>query len=272
MRRVSIVRGFEGTAVVACVALASACITSHSEQRDSVATTSVDVAASVPVAAAAPVAVSSVAAPPPEPQRLNSTPPRAQPRPDPVQRVLDAARADLGKRGGAEGVDCSTYVRSAYRVAGIDLYAAASPRDNGVQAIHRYVRKHGRLFRTRHAAKGDLVFFDNSYDRNHNRLLDDPLTHVGIIEDVLPDGTALVLHATNHGVVREPMNLRRPHAITDARGQPINAALRRRTAFDSPRTPHLMSELFAGFGRVLGANRDLARPVARRSIRPIRPG
>jgi hypothetical protein len=189
-----------------------------------------------------------------------------------VQRVLDAARADLGKRGGDSGVDCSSYVRNAYLFAGIDLYAAASPRDNGVQAIHRYVRKHGRLFRTRHAAKGDLVFFDNSYDRNRNRLLDDPLTHVGIVEDVLPDGTALVLHATNHGIVREPMNLRRPHAITDAHGHAINAALRRRTAFDSPRTPHLMSELFAGFGRVLGANRDGARPVARRSTRRIRSG
>src|SRR5438477_11736410 len=75
MRRVSIVRGFEGTAVVACVALASACITSHSEQRDSVATTSVDVAASVAVAAAAAVAVPSASAAPPEPPAATVAPP-----------------------------------------------------------------------------------------------------------------------------------------------------------------------------------------------------
>src|SRR5207248_5931995 len=106
-----------------------------------------------------------------------------------------------------------------------------------------------------------------SYDRNRNRLLDDRLTHVGIVENILPDGTALVLHATNHGVVREPMNLRRPHAIADADGQRINAPLRRRTAFDSPRTPHLMSELFAGFGSVVGVDRPATRTVARRAAR-----
>ena len=129
------------------------------------------------------------------------------------------------------------------------------------------MRKHGQLFRRGPPSKGDLVFFDNSYDRNRNRLLDDRLTHVGIIETVLPDGTALVLHATNHGIVREPMNLRRPHAIANAAGQTINAPLRRRTAFDAPRTPHLMSELFAGFGSVIGADRAATRPVARRAAR-----
>jgi cell wall-associated NlpC family hydrolase len=264
MQPVWVARRFERTAALACVALASACITGHSERRDVVATSSVEVAAPVPVATS-----SVAAAPQPERPTHLADRPVPPPRPDPVQRVIEAARADLGKRGGSSGVDCSTYVRSAFLAAGVDLYAASLPRDNGVQAIHRYVRKHGRLFRTRHAAKGDLVFFDNSYDRNGNRVLDDLLTHVGIVEDVLADGTALVLHATNHGVVREPMNLRRPHTISDARGQQINAALRRRSAFDSPRTPHLMSELFAGFGRVLGTKRD-AHPVARRSTRSLR--
>jgi hypothetical protein len=86
---------------------------------------------------------------------------------------------------------------------------------------------------------------------------------------VLRDGTALVLHSTNHGVVREPMNLRRPHAPTGAGGETINVVLRRRTAHDAPRTPHFMSELFAGFGTVFGAE-PLARPSARRSKRPAR--
>jgi len=183
---------------------------------------------------------------------------------DPVERMLQVARAGLGKRGGSSGVDCSTYVRTAYSAAGIDLYAEGSSRDNGVQAIHRYVRRHGRLHRRGAPVKGELVFFDNSYDRNRNRLLDDRLTHVGIVEDVLADGTALVLHATNHGVVREPMNLRRPHSSRNAAGEPVNAMLRRRSAHDTPRTPHLMGELFAGFGLVIGADRS-AEPSARRA-------
>ena len=93
----------------------------------------------------------------------------------------------------------------------------------------------------------------------------DPLTHVGIVEEVLPDRTVLVLHATNHGIVREPMNLRRRHVLVDASGQVINAALRRKSAYDGPRTPHLMSELFSGFGTVVGVDRAAARTVARRS-------
>ncbi|HYR18506.1 MAG TPA: NlpC/P60 family protein [Myxococcales bacterium] len=183
--------------------------------------------------------------------------------------MLTAARAELGKPGGREGIDCSTFVRAAYFAAGVDLYSEASPRDNGVQAMRRYVRRHGRLHRRRLPAPGDLVFFDNSYDRNRNRLLDDRLTHVGIVEAVLADGTALVLHSTNHGVVREPMNLRRPHARTIAGGEPINAVLRRRTSHDSPRTPRFMSELFAGFGTVFGAEHP-APPSARRPPRAAR--
>lgn len=219
------------------LALSAACVSSRSEQREAPASDP----AVIPVAPSAEV------------DRPPGRPPAETPPPDPLQRTLAAARAELGKRGGREGIDCSTFVRAAYAAGGIDLYSEASSRDNGVQAIRRYVRRHGRLHRRRQPAPGDLVFFDNSYDRNRNRLLDDRLTHVGIVEDVLFDGTILVLHSTNHGVVREPMNLRHPHASSSAAGEPINAMLRRRTSHDSPRTPHFMSELFAGFGTVFVA-------------------
>jgi hypothetical protein len=246
------------TLVSGLLALTAACASSRSGQRE----------AEVPVPVAIPVAEMTLA-PLAEPPLPASRPPSDPPPVDPVQRMLSAARAELGKRGGREGIDCSTFVRSAYLAAGVDLYSDASPRDNGVQAMRRYVRHHGRLHRRRHPAPGDLVFFDNSYDRNRNRLLDDRLTHVGIVEEVLAGGTALVLHSTNHGVVREPMNLRRPHASRGPGGEPINAVLRRRTPHDSPGTPHFMSELFAGFGTVFGAE-HLAQPVARRPARATR--
>ncbi|MFL5312429.1 MAG: C40 family peptidase [Myxococcales bacterium] len=246
------------TLVSGLLALAAACASSRSGQRE--AEVAAPVAVPVAQATLAPSAAPSL--PPP-------SPPADPPRVDPVERMLSAARAELGKRGGREGIDCSTFVRSAYSAAGVDLYSEASPRDNGVQAIRRYVLRHGRLHRRRSPTPGDLVFFDNSYDRNRNRLLDDRLTHVGIVEEVLADGTALVLHSTNHGVVREPMNLRRPHARTSAGGEPINAVLRRRTPHDSPRTPRFMSELFAGFGTVFGAE-HLAQPVARRPAPGVR--
>ncbi|HWE25970.1 MAG TPA: NlpC/P60 family protein [Myxococcales bacterium] len=248
------------TPTIATLALA-ACITSRGEERD-------PPVPNTPQVVSTPITASSLSPPTEAAPVAPLAAPRPAAPPDPIDRVLNSARARLGTRGAKAGIDCSTYVRTAYLAAGIDLYSGALPRDNGVQAIHRYVRKHGRLQRARLPARGDLVFFDNSYDRNRNRLLDDPLTHVGIVEDVLADRTVLVLHATNHGIVREPMNLRRPHALSDASGQVINAALRRKTAYDTPRTPHLMSELFAGYGTVIGVDRAAARTVARRSARP----
>jgi hypothetical protein len=237
---------FRRTAAVAIAALTVACVTSRPEQREvaPVLVAEPPQVDSIPLAGSSlvPLEAASIA------ERSPATPPAA---PDPVERILIAARGDLGKRGRGGGIDCSTYVRSAYLAAGIDLYASASPRDNGVRAIHRYVRKHGRLQRARLPAKGDLVFFDNSYDRNRDGRLNDPFTHAGLVEQVLADGTAMIIHATNHGIVREPMNLLRPHEDADADRRPINAPLRRKTARDPAHMPRLMSELFAGFGTVL---------------------
>jgi len=174
---------------------------------------------------------------------------------DGVEVVLAAARNTLGVSsprldGDAVPTDCSGYLHALYRRAHVDLFSEALPGDNGVRAIVRWVQRYGHLSRARLAAPGDLVFFDNSYDRDGDRRLNDRLTHAGLVEQVLPDGTLLIVHSTNHGIVREPMNLFRPHEATDAAGRAINAPLRRKAAGDGPNTPHLMSELFAGFGSV----------------------
>ena len=186
-----------------------------------------------------------------------SEPAPAEAPPRPIEAVVEAARATVGQSdpeldGRRVPTDCSGYLRALYARAGIDLFAEGRPSDNGVRAIVRFVERRGLLHRHELPAAGDLVFFDNSYDRNGDRRLNDRLTHAGLVEAVLPDGTALIVHSTNHGIVREPMNLLRPHDLTDADGRPINAFLRRKASGDPPRTPRLMSELFAGFGRVLG--------------------
>jgi cell wall-associated NlpC family hydrolase len=183
-----------------------------------------------------------------------------------VEAVLAGARATLGRSdpeldGRRIPRDCSGYVRGLYARAGVDLFSEGLPADNGVRAIVRWIERHGLLHREKLPAPGDLVFFDNSYDRNGDRRLNDRLTHVGIVEEVLGDGTLLIVHATNHGIVREPMNLASPHVAADASGRQINAPLRRRGADDAPRTPHLMSELFAGFGRVLQHEPSAAAPL-----------
>jgi hypothetical protein len=181
---------------------------------------------------------------------------RDESRPGAVDAVLAAAHATLGETapeldGRRIPTDCSGYVRSLYLRVGVDLFSEGRSTDNGVRAILRWVERHGLLHRQKLPARGDLVFFDNSYDRNGDGRLNDPFTHIGLVEEVLEDGTLSIVHATNHGIVREPMNLTRPHEAADAGGRQMNAPLRRKGAGDGPRTPHLMSELFAGFGRVL---------------------
>ncbi len=173
----------------------------------------------------------------------------------PIERVIAGAGETVG-RGDPEidgrrvPTDCSGYLRALYARAGVDLFSDGRSSDNGVRAIVRFVERRGGLFRARVPAAGDLVFFDNSYDRNGDGRLNDRFTHAGMVERVLPDGTAVIVHATNHGIVREPMNLLHPHDLTDAVGRPINSFLRRKSPGDPQRTPRLMSELFAGFGRV----------------------
>jgi peptidoglycan DL-endopeptidase CwlO len=172
-----------------------------------------------------------------------------------VEAVLAGARATLGRTnpeidGRRIPTDCSGYVRALYTRAGVDLFSESLPGDNGVRAILRWIERHGFFHRQKLPAAGDLVFFDNSYDRNGDGRLNDPLTHVGLVEKVLPDGTALIVHATNHGIVSEPMNLIRPHDAADLDGRQLNAFLRRKGTRDAAHTPHLMAELFAGFGSV----------------------
>jgi len=178
-----------------------------------------------------------------------------------VEAVLAAARASLGEsRPELDGrplpTDCSGFVRGLYTKAGVDLFSEAKPWDNGVRAVVRWIERHGQLHRRKVPAPGDLVFFHDSYDRNGDGKVNDRFTHMGLVEDVLPDGTVQIIHATNHGIVREPMNLMRPHDARDAEGHEINAILRRKSANDSPHTPRLMSELFAGFGHVLQRDPD----------------
>lgn len=173
-----------------------------------------------------------------------------------IDKVIDAARAHLGKttvhvRGRSFRYDCSGFVRGMFWAAGLDLMGeAGDPDDNGVRLIFHYVERHGENHFRKLPTRGDLVYFDNTWDKNGDGKLNDPLTHVGIVESVASDGTLQILHRANRGIVRDKMNLLKPHDLKDEQGREINAYLRPKGRRDPPATPHLMSELFAGFGTV----------------------
>jgi hypothetical protein len=93
--------------------------------------------------------------------------------------------------------------------------------------------------------KGEVVFFDNTYDRNHNRRRDDDLSHIAIVERVLPDGTMTLVHLGSDGVVRIAMNLKHPDVRVNDAGEVINSYIR--PSRDAKTGPVLTGELFRGF-------------------------
>jgi len=191
---------------------------------------------------------------------LSPEPGAEAPRISHAARVVDErdalareARRLLGRRrlvveGRRFRSDCSGFAQAVYATRGIDLYAdgAHRPRENGVAIIYDYVHARGGLHRD-DPRPGDLVFFDDTDDRNRDGRRDDPLTHVAIVESIRPDGTAVLVHFAEGHATRAMMNLRHPHRHRDPRtGRVVNSYLRRGT-----HGPRLTAELFAGFGTLV---------------------
>jgi hypothetical protein len=167
--------------------------------------------------------------------------------------VLEAARSLLGRRSVVIDKkrfpdDCTGLIRAAFSRLGVDLMSSGEPQDNGVTAIWRFTANHGRLYDGGRPIPGDLVFFRETYDLNRDGLVNDGLTHIGLVDDVEIDGTVVVLHRVSRGVVRYRMNLAAPSTPKDASGKTINDGLRLAGAGSEHR---LTGELFVSYGTLL---------------------
>lgn len=161
--------------------------------------------------------------------------------------------------------DCSGFVEAVYAAEGVPLrrlaQVAAPGETSGVAALWAAAGRYGTRWRGGEwPAPGDLVFFDDTWDRNGNRALDDPFTHLGLVEWVDQRGTVTFLHRAGAGVVRGHLTLDRPADLRAAGGAELNAPLRVRVSRDD-RAPALAGELFVGFGRI--DPRRLPRPATR---------
>lgn len=143
--------------------------------------------------------------------------------------------------------DCSGLVETLFLQQGLAL-PTAELAGNAVAREFAGFKRDGALVLD-HPLPGDLAFFDDTYDRNHNGRVDDPLTHVALVTEVDVDGTVTLVHFGSHGVTTFRMNLAQSHAARDSRGRRINDRLRVQTRRDPPRTHYLASELFVAFGR-----------------------
>lgn len=130
-----------------------------------------------------------------------------------VENALDILGADeLIIEGKRFRIDCTGVVQGIYHGAGIDLVTPLGAYSgNGVVRLYSYLDDEGLLSNGREPQPGDLVFWDNTYDKNGSGKPDDPLTHVGMIVSVADNGDMQYIHHNYaRGIVLESMNLRDP--------------------------------------------------------------
>lgn len=163
-------------------------------------------------------------------------------------RLVGARTIQTGDR--LISYDCAGVTRAVYLSHGYDLYegTVGIGAANGVRLIYEHVRQYGRIHRGPAVRPGDLVFFDNTWDFNEDGKLNDPLTHVGIVEEVERDGTVVFISRVSNAIARYRMNLHAPNAFRDADGRILNDYLRRKKPADPQATGYLTGQLFTGFG------------------------
>ena len=150
--------------------------------------------------------------------------------------------------------DCAGVTRAVFLAHGIDLYDGdpGDPDANGVRIIHAHIQQQGTFHRGPVAHPGDLVFFNNTWDYNGDGKVNDPLTHVGIVERQEANGTIIFISRVANAIERYRMNLNLPHVHKTADGRILNDYLRRKDAVDLPDTGSLTGELFAQFATRVG--------------------
>lgn len=172
---------------------------------------------------------------------------------------LVGARA-ITSQGKRVDYDCAGVTRAIFLEHGIDLYRGAltDPKGNGVRLIHNHVRQHGSLLRGANVSPGDLVFFDNTWDFNGDGKLNDPLTHVGVVERQEPDGTVIFISRVANAIERYRMNLDEPHVHKTAQGRVLNDYIRRKHPTDPDNVARLTGELFSTYGNLLSPQKSIS--------------
>jgi cell wall-associated NlpC family hydrolase len=175
------------------------------------------------------------------------------------ERLVEAAEALLGAKslivnGRRYSQDCSGTILAIYAKAGIELLNEYLKHDgNGVHRIYRIMETARLLYDTRRPVPGDIVFWDDTYDRNEDGLRNDPLTHAGMVLSV--DGTGTVSYVHFHytkGITVEYMNLETPGIYrieTAGTARIVNSPMRMKSQRGDVSEPWLAGQLYRIFGK-----------------------
>ena len=148
--------------------------------------------------------------------------------------------------------DCTGLVRAAYWYAGIDLAQDfAKYTGNGVTRIYNTLESDNLLYTTDLPEPGDIVFWDNTYDRNEDGKWNDTLTHVGVVVSAQNNGQIEYVHCNYRtGIVAEHMNLQEPDTVTkDVAGKTVRVNSAMRMKGQVVNAKWLSSHLVRNFGK-----------------------
>ena len=130
-----------------------------------------------------------------------------------------AGKKSLKVRGKSFRTDCSGVVAALYYYAGIDLqkhYPEYS--GSGTERIYKMLEERGLLEKSWLPETGDIIFWDNTYDKNNNGKSDDLLTHIGMVVERDKYGNIEYIHHNYlKGIVIEKMNIRYKNEHTRSR-------------------------------------------------------
>jgi hypothetical protein len=139
--------------------------------------------------------------------------------------------------------DCSGFVSAVLTAAGI-------PMDGNTAQLYAIAEEHGLLHHDPLPTIGDLVFFDNTHDRNENGVWDDWHTHIAVVVDVDPEGTITLAHRGSERALVQ-MNVLPEHIQQhEEGGRLFNSYLRRKSLSDGKWELNLTGELWRAFAHV----------------------
>lgn len=109
-------------------------------------------------------------------------------------------------------MDCSGVVLAVYYKSGIDLQSyLRGYSGGGVQRLYAFMDDQQLLYQQPHLSPGDMLFWDNTYDKNNDGNKNDTLTHVGMVVYADNKGNIQYIHHNYRlGIVLAKMNLLDP--------------------------------------------------------------
>ncbi len=170
------------------------------------------------------------------------------------QKLLQRADQTVGLKsfptinGHRYNEDCSGFVAFLFHLAGLNLRELFGIGSGGTEVIWDGLKKNNFIINHQNLQAGDIVFFDNTYDRNKNGKWDDELSHIGVVESIDDKGTMTYIHYASRGVVRAKMNLQHPKTFMED-GERYNDLLRNSTE-KGVNPDYLAGALYRGAARI----------------------